>query len=102
MSNVSKGTARQRAVERIRTGKLIKRLQEFALAKETDEDFKDKNLTVSQVNAIKVVLAKSLPDMKAIEQTIKDERIKTREEIDAGLTALGLDPKEIWQNITKH
>jgi hypothetical protein len=89
-------------VDRIKEAKLLNRLQRFALAKPSDEDYESAQMTVPQVNAAKILLGKKMPDQRAIEQTIKDERIKTREEIDAGLVALGLDPKEIWQNITKH
>ena len=95
MSSVNKKSARERAIDRIKTTLLIKRLQKFVLAEPGDDNYEKVQLSQPQVNSIRILLGKKLPDMKAIEQTIRDERVKTREEIDAGLTALGLDPKEI-------
>lgn len=51
--------------QKIKTSQLINRLQEHALSKE-------ETLSRSQVRAIEVLLAKTVPDLKAIEHTGKD------------------------------
>lgn len=102
MSNTGKGTVKERTIERIKAGQLVTRLLAFALAKPTDENYVKKLMTTQQVAAARVLLAKVLPDQKAIEQTIIDERKKTVAEINAGLVANGLDPEVIWQSIRKH
>jgi flagellar biosynthesis/type III secretory pathway M-ring protein FliF/YscJ len=48
--------------QKIKTSQLINRLQEHALSKE-------ETLTRSQVRAIEVLLAKTVPDLKAIEHS---------------------------------
>ena len=102
MSNVDKGTARERIAERIRSGQLITRLENFALSKPSDKDYEDVQLNQTQVAAARIVLAKSLPDLKQVEQFIKDDRRKTKTEVDAALIANGIDPEKIWKQVTQH
>ena len=102
MSSVNKGTARERLTERIQAGKILLKLQKFIISKPTDEDYDNVQMTGPQVNAAKILLNKVAPDLKAIEQTIKDERKKTKSEVDDALTALGLDPQQVWEQITRH
>jgi hypothetical protein len=51
--------------QKIQTSQLINRLQENALSKE-------EILTRGQIDSIKTLLAKTVPDLKAIEHTGKD------------------------------
>jgi len=102
MSNVDKGTARERITERIQSAKLINRLEAFALALTTDENYDKVQMNQTQVAAARIVLAKSVPDIKQVESIIKDERKKTREQIDAQLIANGIDPEVVWQSHAKH
>jgi flagellar biosynthesis/type III secretory pathway M-ring protein FliF/YscJ len=51
--------------QKIKTSQLINRLQENALSKK-------ETLTRGQIDSIKTLLAKTVPDLKAIEHTGKD------------------------------
>lgn len=53
--------------EKIQVSQLINRVQDYALGKLTDEE-----VSSNRLNAIKLLLAKSLPDMQSIEMTGKD------------------------------
>jgi len=94
MSNVGHRTVKERLTEKIRAGRILKRMQAAALG--------EIEVTQQEIAAARLVLGKVLPDLKAVEQTIKDERKKTREQIDAQLVANGIDPKVIWQSTAKH
>ena len=94
MSNVDKGSAKQRMIARIKSGKILARMQKAAMG--------EIEVTSQEIAAAKLVLGKVLPDLKAVEQTIKDERKKTREQIDAQLIANGIDPEVVWQSHAKH
>lgn len=102
MSNIDKGTARDRMIQRIKVSKLINRLQKFALSKLGDDDYDKIQMTPAQVQAAKVTLAKVLPDLKQVDQTIRDETSNSKDEIFAQLKSLGIDPEVIWKAISKH
>ena len=95
-SNVSLGTVQQRIADRINGSKIAGKLIAHI------ENPKKTPMLTTQIQAAKILLAKVSPDLKAVEQTIRDERAKTKQEIFAHLTTLGLDPKEIWQSVSKH
>ncbi|MDD1776934.1 MAG: hypothetical protein LUQ65_02115 [Candidatus Helarchaeota archaeon] len=52
---------------KIRISALINRIQKYALGELTDED-----ISPNRLNAIKLLLAKTLPDLQSIEHTGKD------------------------------
>jgi hypothetical protein len=58
----------ERVRERIRTGKLLRRLQKFALGEKGDHN-EEVNLSSVQVKAIEVLLRKKLPDLTAVEHS---------------------------------
>ena len=62
----------------------------------------DPPLDAGQINVGLRLANKLLPDLKAIEQTIKDDRKRTKAEVDAALMANGIDPEEIWKQATQH
>jgi len=76
---------------------LVTRLEECALAETTDKDYEKKQMTQVQVAAARILLLKTLPDRKATETTIKDERFPTKEELFARLKAIGCNPEEVWK-----
>ncbi|RKX21875.1 MAG: hypothetical protein DRP45_11870 [Candidatus Zixiibacteriota bacterium] len=95
-------SAKQRLTDRIKAGKIQRRLQEFAVSKPTDENFADVQMSPPQVNAAKILLGKVVPDLKQVEQTIRDERKKTKQDIDNALIAKGIDPDTVWGEVVKH
>jgi hypothetical protein len=56
----------QRTRDKIRTSMLINRLQEHVLA---EEDL----MSASQVNAAKILMGKTLPDMRTLEHVITND-----------------------------
>ena len=102
MSNVDKGPLKKRIAQRIKAGRIQERMQRFVLAEKGQEGWDKLDMTTQQVAAARILLAKVVPDLKQVEQTIRDERAKTKLEIDARLKSFGLDPSEIWQSIEKH
>ncbi len=94
MSNVDKGSAKQRLTDRIKAGRILGRLQAVALG--------DEEATQVELTAMRILLGKVLPDLKQVDSIIKDERKKTKEQINAHLIANGIDPELIWQQSTKH
>ena len=102
MSNSHKPSANNRVSQRIQAGKLARRLEAFALVKPEDADFDEKSMTQGQVAAARILLAKTVPDRKQVEQTIRDERVKTRKEIDDALVAQGINPADIWEKVRVH
>jgi len=69
MSSVSKGTIKQRTIDRIKAGKILTKLQDFALADPDDPDYENKQMTQGRVTAARILLSKVVPDMKQIEHT---------------------------------
>lgn len=67
MSNVDKGSAKQRITDKIKASAITNRLQSFALAKTTDKDYDKKVMSTAQVTAGFRLLAKVVPDLKQIE-----------------------------------
>lgn len=57
----------ERVRQRMRTTKLMLRLQKFALGEK--EQGADVNLSTAQVRAIEVLLRKTLPDLTAVEHS---------------------------------
>ena len=76
---------------RIRTGALLRRL--------SDHVFGRVDMTVTQITAVKVLLAKTLPDLKAIDHTLSDGMSRPNELTDAQLAdiATGSRPGAIEQ-----
>ena len=62
----------------------------------------DPPMDAGQINIGLRLANKLLPDLKAIEQTIKDDRKKSKLEVDAALIANGIDPEKIWKQVTQH
>jgi len=102
MSNVNKGSAKQRITEKIQASRITNRLQAFALSKPGDDNYDKVQMTPAQVTAGFKLLGKVVPDLKQVEQTIKDERKKTKQEIDDALTARGIDPEMLWNEVVRH
>ena len=96
MSNVGHKSVSQRIADRIKGAKIAGKLQAHI------EDPEKTPLLPTQITAARILLAKVSPDMKQVESIIKDERKKTREQIDAQLVANGIDPEVIWQSHAKH
>jgi len=96
MSSVNKKSITQKIKDKIDAGKIATKLQNHI----NDPD--NTPMAATQINAARILLGKVCPDLKAVEQTIKDERKKTKEEIYARLKSLGLNPDEVWQSVSKH
>jgi len=69
MSNVNHKSAKQRISDRIKAGKIQRRLQEFTLARPDDENYAKVQMSPHQVTAGFRLLAKVVPDLKQIELT---------------------------------
>ena len=54
----------------IRTTLILKRVQNYILAKEEDKDFAKNKMTSTQMRGAEMLLRKTLPDLKAIEATV--------------------------------
>jgi len=102
MSNVNHKSAKQRITDRIKAGKIAGRLNEFSVCRPSDEDYINVQMSPAQVNAAKILLGKVVPDLKQVEQTIRDERKKTKQDIDNALIAKGIDPDTVWGEVVKH
>jgi len=102
MSNADKGSAKKRITEHIQAGMIARRLQDFALSKPSDDNHLEVYMHPHQVTAGCRLLNKTVPDLKQVEQILRDEREKTRLEIFEQLASFGLDPEEIWQSLSKH
>ena len=61
--------ADKRHRQSIQTSKLVNRLGRFALSHKSDPDHDDVHMTRDQIQAAKVLLAKTLPDLSAVEQS---------------------------------
>jgi len=102
MSSVNKKSAKQRITDKIKASHITNRLQEFSMSKPSDKDYDDVQMSPAQVNAAKALLSKVVPDLKQVEQTIRDERKKTKQDIDNALIAKGIDPDTVWGEVVKH
>ncbi len=94
MSSTNKGTSKERMIAKIKATKILMRMQRAALG--------ELEVTNSEIQAARLVLSKVLPDLKAVEQTIKDERKRTKQEITDALISRGIDPEEVWSSVVRH
>lgn len=78
MSNVNKGSAKQRITDKIKASHLTTRLQNHAMTHEGDKDYKKKVMTSTQIQAAKILLAKVVPDLKQVEFDGKVEQSITQ------------------------
>ena len=105
MSNVNQKTAKERMTDRIQTSMIMARLQTFFLGAPEKFDCKHcgkvnkpkVSLSSVQVRAGIALLAKTLPDLKAVEQTIRHEVVKTKQGISDQLVAQGFKIEEVQQ-----
>jgi len=94
---------KQRSIQKIKAAGVLDRLLAFFNGEPDPKTGEPLKLTLAQVRVGMGLLGKTIPDLKAVEQTIKDERAKTKADIDAMLVSRGLDPDEVWAQIqTKH
>ena len=84
-------SAKSRATDRIKSAKIITKL--LAVIDGSLE------MTAVQLNACRLLLNKTLPDLKAIEQTIVDERVQSKLDIDTALKAQGINPDDVWKSL---
>ena len=78
MSNVNKGSAKQRITDKIKASHIATRLQEFALSTPEDKDYIKKQMSSPQVTAAFRLLNKVVPDLKHVEFDGKVEQAITK------------------------
>jgi len=112
MSNVNHKSAKERIAERIKTGQIMGRLQDFfmGLSEKMDcphckEEIVPKvKLSAVQARVGIALLGKTLPDLKAVEKTIIEKTKKTKADISNQLLSQGFTEKqveELWQKAAK-
>ena len=78
MSNVNKGSVKQRIADRINAGKIANRLHDHVMTKPGDKDYDKKVMSSTQINAARILLAKVVPDLKQVEFDGKVEQSITQ------------------------
>ena len=58
-----------------------------------------KAITSQQLDAIRIALAKVLPDLKAVAVQFNDNTVTTKADVDSMLLAAGLKPDNSWDDI---